>query len=28
MIKTYLRKPPVKAQVAEKNDVGTTREGG
>jgi penicillin-binding protein 2 len=28
MIKTYLRKPVVKAQVAEQNDVGITKEGG
>jgi penicillin-binding protein 2 len=28
MIKTYLRKPPVKAQVATQNDVVTTKDGG
>ena len=28
MIKTYLRKPPVNAQVATQNDVGTTKDGG
>jgi penicillin-binding protein 2 len=28
MIKTYLRKPPVGAQVATQNDVGTTKDGG
>ncbi len=28
MIKTYLRKPPVKAQVATQNEAGTTKDGG
>ena len=28
MIKTYLRKPPVNAQVATQNDAGTAKEGG
>jgi penicillin-binding protein 2 len=28
MIKTYLRKPPVNAQVATHNDMGTTKDGG
>ena len=28
MIKTYLRKPPVNAQVATQNDMGTTKDGG